>query len=60
VDMLCGGMKVTKSDDYECGRGRMHPSRGRSKKRWMNFVKVDMRIKGVSMEMTSGRREWKK
>jgi hypothetical protein len=37
-----------------------HPSRGRPKKRWMDCVKDDMRIKGVSMEMTSDRREWKK
>jgi hypothetical protein len=26
----------------------------------MDCVKDDMRIKGVSMEMTSDRREWKK
>jgi hypothetical protein len=37
-----------------------HPRRGRPKKRWMDCVKDDMRIKGVSMEMTSDRREWKK
>jgi hypothetical protein len=37
-----------------------HPRRGRPKKIWMDCVKDDMRIKGVSMEMTSGRREWKK
>jgi hypothetical protein len=36
------------------------PSRGRPKKRWMDCVKDDMRIKGVSMKMTSDRREWKK
>jgi hypothetical protein len=30
------------------------------KKRWMNCVKDDMRVKGVSMEMMSDRREWKK
>jgi hypothetical protein len=36
------------------------PSRGRPKKRWMDCVKDDMRIKGVSMEITSDRREWKK
>jgi hypothetical protein len=35
-----------------------HPSRGRPEK--MDCVKNDMRIKGVSMEMTSDRREWKK
>jgi hypothetical protein len=35
-------------------------SRGRPKKRWMEYVKDDMRIKGVSMEMMSDRREWKK
>jgi hypothetical protein len=33
---------------------------GRPKKRWMDSVKDDMRIKGVSMEMTSNRRERKK
>jgi hypothetical protein len=33
------------------------PSRGRPKKRWMDYVKDDMRIKGVNMEMTSDRRE---
>jgi hypothetical protein len=38
-----------------------HPRRGRPKKRWMDCVNDDMRIKGVSMEMTSDdRREWKK
>jgi hypothetical protein len=36
-----------------------HPSRGRPKKRWMDCVKDDMRIEGVSKE-TSDRREWKK
>jgi hypothetical protein len=30
-----------------------HPSRGRPNKRWMGCVKDDMRIKGVSMEITS-------
>jgi hypothetical protein len=30
-----------------------HPSRGRPKKRWMDYAKDGMRIKGVSMEMTS-------
>jgi hypothetical protein len=34
--------------------------RCRVKKRWMGCVKDDMRIKGVSMEMTSDRTEWKK
>jgi hypothetical protein len=37
-----------------------HPRRGRSKKRWMDCVKDDMRIKGMSIEMMSDRREWKK
>jgi hypothetical protein len=37
-----------------------HHSRGRPKKKWMDCVKDDMRIKEVSMEMTSNRREWKK
>jgi hypothetical protein len=37
-----------------------HPSRGRSRKRWIGCVQHDMKIKGVSMEMTSDRREWKK
>jgi hypothetical protein len=27
--------------------------------RWMDCVKNDIRINGVSMEMTSNRREWK-
>jgi hypothetical protein len=37
-----------------------HPSSGRPRKIWMDCVKNDMKIKGVSMEMTRGRREWKK
>jgi hypothetical protein len=37
-----------------------HPRRGRPKKRGMDCVKDDLRIKGVSIEMTSDRREWKK
>jgi hypothetical protein len=37
-----------------------HPSRLLPKKRWMDCVKYDMRIKGVNMEMTSDRREWRK
>jgi hypothetical protein len=37
-----------------------HPSRGRPKKKRIDSVKHDIRIKGVSMEMTSDRREWKK
>jgi hypothetical protein len=37
-----------------------HPSRGRPRKRWMDCVKDNMKIKGVGMEMTSDRREWKK
>jgi hypothetical protein len=32
------------------------PSRSRPKKRWMDCVRNDMRIKGVNMEMTSDRR----
>jgi hypothetical protein len=28
-----------------------HPSRSRARKRWMDCVKDDMKIKGVSMEM---------
>jgi hypothetical protein len=37
-----------------------HPSRGRPRKRKMDCVKDDMKIKGVSMEMTSDTGEWKK
>jgi hypothetical protein len=37
-----------------------HPSRDRPEKRWMDYVKDDMRIKGVRMEITSDRREWNK
>jgi hypothetical protein len=37
-----------------------HTSKGLHKKRWMDSVKDDMRIKGVSMEITSDRCEWKK
>jgi hypothetical protein len=37
-----------------------HPSIGRPRKRWVDCVKDDMKIKGVSMEMTNDRREWKK
>jgi hypothetical protein len=36
-----------------------HPRRSRPRKRWMDCVKDDMKIK-VNMEMTSDRREWKK
>jgi hypothetical protein len=32
----------------------------RPKKRWMDCENDDMRIKGVGMEMTSDRREWKR
>jgi hypothetical protein len=41
--------------DYEYG----HSSRGRRRKRWMDCVKDDMKIKGVRIEMTSYRKEWK-
>jgi hypothetical protein len=34
--------------------------KGRPKKRWIDCVMDDMRIKRVSMEMTSDRRGWKK
>jgi hypothetical protein len=37
-----------------------HPSTGRLRKRWMDCVKDEIKIKGVSMEMTSDRREWQK
>jgi hypothetical protein len=37
-----------------------HPSRGRPKKRLMDCVKHDIKIKGLNMEMTIDRREWKK
>jgi hypothetical protein len=37
-----------------------HPNRGRPKKRWIDCVKDNIRIKGVSMEMKSDRRKWKK
>jgi hypothetical protein len=37
-----------------------HPSRGQPRKRWMDCVKDDIKIKGVSIEITSDRREWKK
>jgi hypothetical protein len=37
-----------------------HRGRGRPRKRWMDCVKDDMKIKGVNMAMTSDRREWKK
>jgi hypothetical protein len=36
-----------------------HPRRGRPKKRWMDCVKDNMRINGVSIEM-SDRKAWKK
>jgi hypothetical protein len=58
MGMLCGGMKVTykKSGKYECS----HLHSYLSKKRLMDCVKEDMRIKAVSTEMTSDRGEWKK
>jgi hypothetical protein len=36
------------------------PSRGRLRIRWVDCVKDDMKMKEVSMERTSDRREWKK
>jgi hypothetical protein len=36
------------------------PSRGRPRKGWMDCLKDDMKIKGMSMEMTIDRRERKK
>jgi hypothetical protein len=35
------------------------PSRGRRRIRWMDCVKYEMEIKGVSMEMPGDRRELK-
>jgi hypothetical protein len=35
-------------------------SRGRPRKRWMDCVKDDMNMKGVSVEMTSDRGKWKR
>jgi hypothetical protein len=58
MSILCGGMKATKSVISINVDG--HPSSGRPMKRWMDCVKDDMRIKGVSMDMTSDRRAWKK
>jgi hypothetical protein len=37
-----------------------NPSRGRPRKRWMDCVKDDMKIKGLCTVMMSDRREWKK
>jgi hypothetical protein len=37
-----------------------HHSRGWPRKRWKDCVKDDMNKKGVGMEMTSDRKEWKK
>jgi hypothetical protein len=37
-----------------------HPVRVQPRKKWMDCVKNDLKIKGMSMEMTSDRREWKK
>jgi hypothetical protein len=51
MGMLCGGMKRVMSMNVDG-----HASRGRPK-RWMDCVKDDMRIKGVSMDMPSDRRE---
>jgi hypothetical protein len=50
VMFLCSGMKVMSMN------GDGHLSRGRPKKRWMNSVNDDMRIKEVSMEITSNKR----
>ena len=38
------------------GRG----GRGRPKKTWMECVNDDMRERGVSVEMTADKREWKR
>jgi hypothetical protein len=37
-----------------------YPSRGRLKKRWMDCVRDDMRIKEMSIKMMSDRIKWKK
>jgi hypothetical protein len=37
-----------------------HSSRGQPRKRWMDCVKGDMKIKELSIEMTTDRKEWKK
>jgi hypothetical protein len=57
--MLCGGMKVITKRVMSMNVDG-HLSRGRPRNRWVDCVKDDMRIKGVSMEMTRDRREWKK
>jgi hypothetical protein len=56
--MLCGRMKVTTKRVMSMNVDGQ-PRSGRSKKRWMDWVKDGMRIKR-SMEMMSDRIEWKK
>jgi hypothetical protein len=58
VVMLCGGMKVTTKRVMTMNVDG--PSSRQPRKRWMDCVKDDIKIKGVGMEMTSDRREWKK
>jgi hypothetical protein len=50
--------RITKRVMSMCVDG--HPSRGRPKKRWMECVKDDMRVKGVSMELCDRSKRKKK